>query len=179
MMHTIKNQLFRFRDTIIQIIDWFYILSIRKYIPLLTFRYAACGGSNTLLDTFLYFITYNFILKKKMVDLRIVVISPYIAAFLMVFPITFFTGFLLAKYVTFTQSQLRGRIQLFRYGVTVAGSILLNYVFLKIFVEYIHLYPTPSKIITTGIVVVFSYFSQKYFTFQPSNPAHVNTQPDS
>lgn len=119
-----------------------------------------------MLDTLLYFITYNFILKKRFIDLKLVVVSPYIAAFLLVFPITFATGFLLAKYVTFTQSPLRGKIQLFRYGLTVAGSILLNYIFLKIFVEIIKLYPTPSKVLTTGIVVIYSYFTQKYFTFK-------------
>lgn len=100
-----------------------------------------------------------------MVHLGVITISPYIAAFLLVFPITFTTGFILAKYITFTQSTLRGRIQLMRYVITVIFSIFLNYVFLKILVEIFHIYPTPSKIITTCIVVVFSYFSQKHFTF--------------
>ena len=84
----------------------------------------------------------------------------------MVFPITFITGFILAKYVTFTASELRGRIQLFRYGVTVLASILLNYVFLKFFVEYVGLYATLSKMLTTVIVVAFSYLSQRYFSFK-------------
>jgi putative flippase GtrA len=89
----------------------------------------------------------------------------------MAFCITFPTGFFLSKYITFSQSDLRGRIQLFRYGITVLMCILLNYIFLKIFVEYFGWYPTLSKIITTLIVVVYSYFSQKYFTFR----TNVNT----
>lgn len=147
------------------ILDWFY-QPFQKYLSRQTFRYAACGGANTLFDIVLYFITYNFILNEKVVDLIILAISPHIAAFLFVFPITFSTGFLLSKYITFTESTLRGRVQLFRYGITVLGSILLNYVLLKLFVETFSLYPTVAKIVTTGIVVIYSYVCQKYFTFK-------------
>ena len=150
---------------IIQFIDYFYT-PFRKVIPLETFRYAATGGFNTVLDIFLYFFCYNFILDKQVLDLQIVSISPHIAAFLIVFPITFFTGFLFAKFITFTNSELRGRIQLIRYIIAVSGSIFLNYVFLKLFVEFGGLWPTLAKILTTGIVVIYSYFIQKFFTFK-------------
>ena len=148
-------------------IDWLYNqLPVNKFMPLETFRYGVSGGVNTSLDIFLYFLTYNFILKKKIVYLKIISISPYIASFLIVFPVTFTTGFLLSKYITFTKSELHGRIQLLRYGLTVLVCIFLNYVLLKLFVEFCGLYPTPSKILTTGVVVIYSYFSQKYFTFK-------------
>lgn len=150
---------------IIQFIDYFYT-PFRKIIPLETFRYAATGGFNTILDIFLYFICYNFIIDKRVLDLKVVSISPHIAAFLIVFPVTFFTGFLFAKFITFTSSELRGRIQLIRYMIAVSGSIFLNYVFLKLLVEFGGLWPTLAKIITTGIVVIYSYFIQKFFTFK-------------
>jgi putative flippase GtrA len=101
-----------------------------------------------------------------MIDLQIITISPYIAAFLIVFPITFLTGFLMARYITFTESEIRGRVQLFRYMISVSGSILLNYIFLKILVEQVGLWPTLAKIITTLIVVIYSYFTQRFFTFK-------------
>ncbi len=166
MVNLAKN----IRLLIIQIIDYFHT-PFRKIIPRETFRYGATGGFNTLLDIFLYFICYNYILDKKIVDFQIVSVSPHIAAFLIVFPITFFTGFLLAKYITFTESEIRGRIQLIRYVISVSGSIFLNYVFLKVFVEFGGLWPTLAKIITTGIVVVYSYFAQKFFTFKTSGLA--------
>lgn len=153
------------KDLIIRLIDWFYI-PFQKLIPIETFRYAACGGFNTSLDLFLYFVTYNFILKKQIISLKVISISPHIAAFLFVFPVTFLTGFLLAKYITFSQSAIRGRIQLFRYGVTVLICIFLNYIFLKFFVETCGLFPTVSKLLTTILVVIYSFFSQKYFTFK-------------
>lgn len=155
------------QNTIIEIIDWFY-KPFNKYIPMpeQTFRYAFCGGSNMALNNFLYFITYNFVLKKEIVDFGFVAISPHIAAFLFVFPITFIIGFLLLKYITFSQSYLKGRIQLFRYGLSVAGSLLLHYIILKFFVEYCGFYPTPSQMLTTGIVIIYSYMMQKHFSFR-------------
>lgn len=153
------------RILIIQVIDFFYS-PFQKLVPIETFRYAATGGFNTLLDISLYFVCYNFILDKQIIDLQIVSISPHIAAFLIVFPITFFTGFLLARYITFTSSEIRGRIQLIRYMVSVSGSIFLNYFFIKVLVEFGGLWPTLSKIFTTVIVVIYSYFVQKFYTFK-------------
>ncbi len=153
------------RKVILAILDWVYV-PFRRYMPRQTFNYAACGGANTVFDIFLYFITYHYILDKQIVHTGLVAISPHIAAFMFVFPITFTSGFLLSKYITFTESNLRGRVQLFRYGLTVLGSIVLNYVLLKVFVEVVGLYPTLSKIITTIIVVGYSYVCQKYFTFK-------------
>jgi len=141
-------------------------LPFRNLVPLETFRYGISGGFNTSLDIFLYFLTYNFILKKKILYLSFMAIKPHIAAFLMVFPITFTTGFILSKYITFSESELHSRVQLFRYGLTVLVCLFLNYVFLKLFVEYCGLYPTLAKILTTCLVVIYSYFSQKYFTFK-------------
>ncbi len=164
------NLALNIRSLIIQFIDFFYI-PFRKYIPLETFRYAATGGFNTVLDITLYFVCYNFVLDKNIVDLKIVAISPYIAAFLIVFPITFLTGFILAKYITFSNSEIRGRVQLIRYMLSVTGSVVLNYVFLKFLVEFGGLWPTLAKLITTGIVVIYSFFVQKFFTFKTSKMA--------
>ncbi len=137
-----------------------------RFMNRMTYRYAACGGSNTILDIFLFFISYNFIFRKQMVHLPFLTISPHIASFLLSFCVTFPIGFLLNRYVVFKGSVIAGRIQLFRYSLTVLGSLFLNYVFLKLFVEVMHMYPTIAKIITTFIVVAFSYLSQSYFTFK-------------
>ncbi|SEM97152.1 Putative flippase GtrA (transmembrane translocase of bactoprenol-linked glucose) [Chitinophaga rupis] len=153
------------RNLILQVIDFFH-RPFARLIPLQTFRYLACGGGNTALDIVLYFIMYNFVLHKQMVHLPFVTITPHIAALFMSLAITFPTGFLLSKYVVFSESNLRGRTQLFRYFMLVSACILLNYVFMKLFVEHLHIYPTISKILTTFFVVCFSYLTQKKFTFK-------------
>jgi len=154
------------RHTVLQVIDFFH-KPFAPWIKQTTFRYLACGGSNTVLDILIYFISYNFILDKQPVALaHDVVIAPHIAAFLMSFSISFPLGFALSKYIVFPESNLRGRIQLLRYAMLVGMCILLNYIFLKFFVEWCHFFPTPSKVLTTAIVAVFSYVSQRNFTFK-------------
>lgn len=150
------------------LIDFTYPV-FQSVFPPETYRYAVTGGMNTVFDIFLYFIFYNFVFDKQIFDLGIFTFSPHIAAFIFVFPITFSSGFLLAKYITFTQSEIRGRVQLMRYGVSVTGSIFLNYVLLKFFVEYLRLWPTFSKALTTIIVVGYSYIVQRFYTFKTAN----------
>ncbi|MFW5701202.1 MAG: GtrA family protein [Cyclobacteriaceae bacterium] len=153
------------RDLLIVIIDWFH-KPFSRIISEETFRYAATGGGNTVLDIFLYWFFYNVVLHKQILDLGIVSVSPHIAAFLIVFPITFTSGFLLAKYITFSESVLRGRKQLLRYALSVAGAICLNYIFLKLFVDLLQMPALLAKIIITAIVATYSYLLQRYFTFQ-------------
>ena len=74
----------KFKSLLLQIIDAFYPL-FKKIMPLQTFRYAACGGGNTALNIIIYFVSYNFVLKKEIVHLPIVAISPHIAAFIIAF----------------------------------------------------------------------------------------------
>jgi putative flippase GtrA len=150
---------------IISFIDFFYP-PFSRFMPLQTFRYAACGGTNTLLDIFVFFISFNFILHKQDLNLGFIVFKPHIAAFIMSFCVSFPTGFFLMRNIVFTESVLQGRVQLFRYFVLVVICLLLNYIFIKLFVEQCHIYPTVAKIFTTVIVVSFSYLTQKNYTFK-------------
>ncbi len=155
----------RVRHTVLQFIDFFH-KPFAKWININTFRYIACGGSNTVLDILLYFISYNYILHKQDIMIGSLTITAPIAAFFMAFSVSFPSGFVLAKYIVFTESKLHGRIQLFRYALLVVSCIVLNYLFLKFFVVFCGIYPTPSKVLTAAIVAVYSYFSQRHFTFK-------------
>ena len=153
------------RTFILGIIDVFYPI-FKKLMPLQTYRYATCGGGTTVLNILIYFISYNFVLKKAIVHLPFVAISPHIAAFIIAFFLTFPIGYYLNTFVVFQGSYLKKRIQLFRYFLVVCINILLNYLFIKIFVEKLGWYPTPSAMATNVILIVFSYFSQRNFSFR-------------
>ncbi|MBC7686613.1 MAG: GtrA family protein [Aquabacterium sp.] len=153
------------KHSIISVIDFFYP-PYKGLMPLNTFRYAACGGANMTLDILLFFLLYNFVFKKQVVHLGFIAFQPHIAAFLFSFIITFPIGFLLSKYVVWTNSNIKSHIQLFRYFVVVLMNVVMNYFFIKLFVEFCHIYPTIAKMITTVIVVIFSYLSQKHYTFK-------------
>lgn len=149
-------------------IDLLYIPQIRKIVSRDIFGYGICGGANMVLDTLWYFVLYHYVVCEQFVDLGIVVMSPHIATLCLVFPITFFTGFWLNRHVAFRVTHLRSRRQLVRYALSVVGSIVINYVCMKLFVESFHLWPTPSKMLTTVITVVYSYLAARFFTFRDS-----------
>ncbi|HSK12253.1 MAG TPA: GtrA family protein [Phnomibacter sp.] len=136
------------------------------WMPFQTFRYAACGAFNTATGIIVFFVGYNFIFKKQVVHTPVVALSPHIAAMVLSFMVTFPVGFLLARYVVFSGSLMKKRYQLFRYFLTTMGSLVLNYINLKIMVDLLGWYPTIAQIINVVIVVTFSYIMQKYFAFR-------------
>jgi putative flippase GtrA len=150
---------------ILSVVDFFYA-PFKKIMPLQTFRYAACGGGNTLLNIIIFSILYNFILKKELFHIAGFTISPHIAAYMIAFFITFPTGFYLSLFVVFPSSGMRRRVQLFRYFLVVLICIFLNYILLKLFVEKFGWYPTPSVVLIAILIITFSYFSQRHFSFK-------------
>jgi putative flippase GtrA len=159
----------KIRRSIFSVLDVFYPL-FRRFMPLQTYHYAACGGGNTALSLLIYFLSYNFLLNKQVLHLGFLAFKPHIAALFIAFLITFPIGFYLSMYVVFQGSPLKRRTQLFRYFLVVMGSMTINYFCLKIFVESFGWYPTPSQILTTVIVICFSYFSQRHFSFKVHRP---------
>jgi putative flippase GtrA len=118
-----------------------------------------------VLDLVWYFLIYHFLVAKQFVHIFDFVISPHVAALLIVFPITFLTGFWLNRYVVFQVWQYNGLKQVFKYALTVVGSLILNYVCIKFFVEVCAIWPTPAKALTTLVCVAYSYLLGRYFTF--------------
>ena len=150
---------------IVWFIDLFYP-PFRKLMPEQTFRYAVCGGTNTVIGLVIYFISYQYILKKENLDLGFFAFKPHIAALFISFCVNFVIGFILMKFVVFVDSNLKGRIQLIRYFLAFLFNLLLNYGLLKCFVEIWHWDVLLSQFITTCIVVTISYLSQKHFSFK-------------
>lgn len=157
------------RKALLKLIDFFYP-PFSKYISLHTFRYIASGGTTFVAGIVFYYIAYNWVLKQQDVHLDVPflpkLITAPIAAFAMETVVTFLIGFTLNKYLVFTKSTLKGRIQLFRYGSVVATNILISYALLKVLIESFGFYPTVSKIIISFLLAIFSYFSQKHFSFK-------------
>lgn len=157
----------RLAESITRLIDRFYIRPVAAILPRQVFRYAACGGFTYLLfDPVCYSLLYNFLVGYRFFDLGFVVISPHIAAMVLVFPCTFFVGFWLNRYVAFRRSTVGAGTQLFRYLLSIVGSILLTYAGLKFFVEVCGIWPTPAKLLTTLVTTVYSFLAAKYFTFR-------------
>ena len=135
-------------------------------MPILTFRYAVCGGVNTLMALSLYFISYHYVFDKEIFYFGFYALKPHIAALFLSGLCSFVLGFILNKYVVFLDSNLRGRVQLFRYFLSFFFNLTLNYALLKLFVDGLHIEAFFSQLINTIIVVIASYLMQRKFTFK-------------
>jgi hypothetical protein len=163
-----RKHLHNARDFILPVIDFFYP-PFRKFMNLQTFRYAASGIGNVILGFIVYFISFKYIFGEKVFDFGFYAFKGHIAALFLSFCFTFPYGFFMSKYVVFSDSNIKGTVQLFRYFMVCLFNLVLNYLLLKIFVESLHIYPIPSQIVTVFIVVIFSYLAQRNFSFKSSD----------
>lgn len=158
------------RDLLLPIIDFFYP-PFKRVMNLQTFRYAVCGASNTLLGFVVFYVSFKFIFAGENIDVGFYVFTPYTVALVLSFCISFPFGFFLLKYVVFSDSMIRGRVQLFRYFLVYLINLFLNYVLLKITVEMLHIYPTIAQLIDIAILIILSYLFQRHFTFRKKTKA--------
>lgn len=147
------------------IIDFFYP-PFRKYISLNMFRYGITGLINVAFSQVLFFLVLHYIIGKKCLYLGFYTLSPHIGTLVLIFPVVIFSGFLLQKYVTFTSSILRGRIQLIRYIFIVFFNLGVNALVLKLMVDGFNFWTSPSQLFANLLTILISYFFQKKFTFQ-------------
>jgi putative flippase GtrA len=153
------------KEKIKSFIDFFYP-PFRKFMPLQTFRYAACGGFNVVFANILFAIIYHLIDNHQVIDVGFYVFKPYRFALFLSSAISFVVGFALNKYVVFTKSNIKGRIQLFRYFLAFLLSFFLNNILLQLLVENMHVYPVGAQRIATIVIVGVSYLVQNHFTFR-------------
>ena len=153
------------RDFVLPIIDFFYP-PFRRMMSIQTFRYVASGGLNTLLSFAVYFISFKYIVHEEDLHLRFIVFKPHVAALFISFCFSFPFGFFLMKYVVFTDSNMKGRMQLLRYFMIYLFNLFINYLLLKVTVEVLHVYPILAQILTTIVIILFSYIAQRNFTFR-------------
>ena len=151
---------------ITRLIDLFYVGPIRKLLPQQTFRYAVCGGGNLVINWIVYALLYDVLLGFDYLNLGFVYLSRHTAALGITFPITLLTGYWLQSRISFKGSPLSDRVSLVRYTISTLGSLAINYVCLKLFVEWCHIYPTWAQVLTSLITVVYSYLVQKRWTFK-------------
>ncbi|HMN32972.1 MAG TPA: GtrA family protein [Chitinophagaceae bacterium] len=153
------------KKAINQFIEFFYF-GFLKFIPIQTFKYLFCGGTTVLVDYLVYYFTYYFLFEGNLVVFYGKTLSPHVASSILSFLVSFPLGFALNKYIAFTESSLRGHVQLFRYGLIVLSCFIFSLFFIKLFVEFFHLNPYLSKVLTIITVAIYSYYSQLYFSFK-------------
>ncbi len=141
---------------------------LRGLISVDVIRYAICGFTNyIILDAVLYYMIYHYLIGvDTYINIGVTVVSPHVASLIILFPITFLTGFWLNRHVVFSSTKSGVRRQLFRYALSIVGSIVLSYTLLKVFVDVLGIWATPAKIIGSLITAIYSYLIARLYTFK-------------
>lgn len=150
-------------------LDLFHPLFAR-FFDKQTFYYAACGGANLVSSWLFFFLFYQYLFEKRIFNFdingEIYVVSAYTLSSMLCFVIAFSLGFLMNKFVVFTDSQLIGRVQLFRYAVSSWLSWLCSYLILKTLIEGLQFYPSIANVVASVITVFISYLLQRKYSFK-------------
>ncbi|NBR14446.1 MAG: GtrA family protein [Flavobacteriales bacterium] len=156
-----------------QLMDFFYPL-FKKFMDKKTYYYAVCGGSNTVLSWLLFELffrivfnkantTFNFEFLGKVLNFTV---TAYTYSAFLCLIISMTIGFLLNKFVVFTESSVKGHHQLMRYCLSAMISGFISWILLKIFIEGFNFYPFYANVTSTFFVVFVSYMLQRKFTFK-------------
>ena len=148
-------------------LDIFYPI-VKKIFSKTTYYYAVCGASNMVLSWLLFHLFYNLVFhqQKWQVPILNLYMDAYTISAAVCFVISFIIGFTLLKFVVFTASEIKGRIQLFRYGLSAIISFLMSYAILSLLIEGFGVYASVSNVIASVIVTIISYLIQRNFTFR-------------
>lgn len=130
-------------------------------------RYFFSAGTATVVDVSVYFTTYNYILRKTDI--------PFVGPFVLTAPMLslvisyscgLFTNFFITRAMVFTESNLRGRKQLFRFIQVALLVLFMNYLFMKFLVQVLEWYPTISRVVSALSIGVMSYLFHKHYSFK-------------
>ncbi|TCC92139.1 GtrA family protein [Pedobacter frigiditerrae] len=152
------------RKAILAIIDFFHP-PLKKYISLHNFRYLATGGSTFVLGYVVYYLSFYHLFKAEEVDVLYFTLKRGTAAMAVDFAVAIPYSFIMNRYVVFTHSEVRGRVQLFRFMNLQFINILLNISLYKFLADVLLIYPTVARFAVQILLAGFSYIYQHYFTF--------------
>ena len=152
------------REIILACIDFFHP-PFKRFISQHNFRYLVTGGSSAALGILIYAISFKYLFPKPETEILGMVFKRDTVALIIDFAVVIPYSFLMNRYVIFTHSEVRGRIQLLRFLNLNFINILLTTILLKFCVEIMGIYPTVSRVLVTILIAGFSYLYQHYFTF--------------
>lgn len=127
-------------------------LFFRQSTPFL--RYCLVGGLGTVLDVGMVFLLVRFFN-----------IHPVLAAFFG-FWIAVINNFFLNKIWTFQDTSRNYRKQGIKFLIVSLGGLALTLGWMAIFYEVFSIHYLVAKMLTSGIVLVWNFFANKYWTFR-------------
>jgi putative flippase GtrA len=148
-------------------LDFFYPI-VSRIFDKTTYYYAVAGSTNLVLGWVLFWVLDHWVIHSKTVELPLFKhpVHSYTVIAAVCGVVSFLFGFLMMRYVVFTESQLKGRIQFFRYGLSALISATVNWLLIKLMVDTFAWNASLCNVFASLVVVTISYFLQRKFSFK-------------
>ncbi|MBE7176068.1 MAG: GtrA family protein [Mucilaginibacter polytrichastri] len=137
----------------------------RKILRNQVVRFFLSAGFGVLVDAVIYFLLYNYVFQKYNITVWGYRIKGVTAAFVISFSAQVITNFLVNKYLVFTESELKGRKQFFRFALVATLGFFANLLLLNLLVE-LGLYAPYARVLAALSLGAASYFVHKFFSFR-------------
>jgi putative flippase GtrA len=139
----------------------YYLLGLKPV------RYFFSAGIATVVDVLVYYLVYNHLLHQT--ELRVLdsmVFRAPTVALTCSYSCGLVTNFSITKYFVFHESELSGRIQLFRFILVAMVVLVANYFFMYFLINVLGWYPTLSRAVSAITIGVFSFVAHRVFSFK-------------
>jgi putative flippase GtrA len=148
-------------------LDFFYPI-VSRIFDKTTYYYAVAGSTNLVLGWVLFWVLDHWVIHSKTVELPLFKhpVNSYTVIAAVCGMVSFLFGFMMMRYVVFTESQLKGRIQFFRYGLSALISATVNWLLIKLMVDTFAWNASLCNVFASVVVVTISYFLQRKFSFK-------------
>ncbi len=146
----------------------------KKVFRLRVVRYFFTAITATSVDVFVYFLAYNYVIKKHDLHLSSLTIGAPTVALMISFCFGLTTNFYLTRKFVFTESDLRVRHQLMRYTTVALGALVLNYFLMNFLIKEFQWYPTLARATAAVSIGVISFVVHKTFSFTIKNEEEVD-----
>lgn len=148
-------------------LDFFYPI-VSRIFDKTTYYYAVAGSTNLVLGWVLFWVLDHWVIHSKTVELPLFKhpVHSYTVIAAVCGVVSFLFGFLMMRYVVFTESQLKGRIQFFRYGLSALISATVNWLLIKLMVDTFAWNASLCNVFASLVVMTISYFLQRKFSFK-------------
>lgn len=150
--------------SIIQYLLKLFYPIFRSVLPFEVYAYLSVGAANTLFNIglfVLFFFQFSYISFTQQFALEIATVLSFL--------ITVASGFWLNKNFAFTNASNEKSASKKQFGkyflVSLQGQVS-DYVLTKFLVVVLIFHPTVAYLISTVIMLILTYFLQKYFTFR-------------
>lgn len=141
----------------------------QKFFQNKVVRFFLSAGVGMLVDVMIYFITFTYFVSRSGVKLFNYQTSAHEFSLFISYSFGVSANFLLTKYAVFSESTVASQKQFMRFALIAGIGFFANYTLLRFFVEFFHIIPILSRILSALSLGFSSYYIHKLFTFKVKN----------